>query len=309
MILLFTDFGWTGPYVGQMKAVLAADAPGAALVDLMHDAPAFAPGPAGRLLAALLRDLPAPPDAPGPATDTATDTAPDVVLGVVDPGVGTARRPIAVRAGGRVFVGPDNGLFGPAVAAAGDPRRADAWTLTLRPTRLSASFHGRDLFAPAAAAVARGEAVPGSPIDPARLVDLGPAPPARAGGVDGATDGAADGTEDGTEDGAPAAARDDTAEGAGTAVDGAGAPLTVLYVDGYGNAMLDLTAADLAPDAVLAVGDRRLARARTFGEVPAGAAFWYENALGLVEIAVNRGSAAASLGLAVGSVVRVRRQG
>jgi len=278
MILIYTDFGWSGPYVGQMKAVLAAGAPGVPLVDLMHDAPAFAPGPAGRLLAALLRDLPDPerrpaaadPAGAGPVTAGPRDgprdgPGPDVVLGVVDPGVGTARRPIAVGAGGRVFVGPDNGLFWPAVAAAGGAAAAEAWILTLRPARLSASFHGRDLFAPAAAAIAAGRPVPGEPIDPAGL------------------------------------ARPDAAAA------GEAGPVrpTVLYVDGYGNAMLDLAIADLPKDAVLAVGGHRLARARTFGEVPEGAAFWYGNSLGLAEIAVNRGSAAEVLGLEAGTAVRI----
>lgn len=256
MILLYTDFGWSGPYVGQMKAVLASEAPGQPVVDLMHDAPAFAPGAAGRLLKAILRDVPTG----GSVT----------VLGVVDPGVGTARRPIVVEADGRRFVGPDNGLFAPVLAAA-DPATRAAWQITLAPARLSASFHGRDLFAPTAARLARGDDVPGEPVDPAGLV--------------GAEDGAA------------------RADG------GATGEAIVLYVDGYGNAMLDLAAADLDTPATLAVGEQPLPRARTFGEVPEGTAFWYENALGLVEIAVNRGSAAAALGLEPGAPVRVAEGG
>ncbi len=147
MLVLFTDFGWRGPYVGQMKAVLHQGAPGVPVVDLMHDAPAFDPRAASCLLAAYSAALPAE----------------CVVVGVVDPGVGSARRAVMLRADGRWFVGPDNGLFN-AVALA-DPK-ARWWELTWRPEVSSVSFHGRDLFAPAAAALARGRAVErlGTPI-------------------------------------------------------------------------------------------------------------------------------------------------
>ncbi len=143
MIVMFTDFGVSGPYAGQMKAVLAAAAPGVPLIDLMHDAPMFRPCAAAYLLAALVAALP-----PG-----------GVVLGVVDPGVGRAdRRPVSVRAGGRWFVGPDNGLFAIAARRAGGGEwREIVW----RPQHLSSSFHGRDLFAPVAARLAAGGAVEG----------------------------------------------------------------------------------------------------------------------------------------------------
>lgn len=143
MIVLFTDFGVQGPYVGQMKAVLASAAPAAPVVDLMHDAPVFQHKAAAYLLAALVAPL--PEDA--------------VVLGVVDPGVGHRdRRPVAVRAGGRWFVGPDNGLFAVAARQAG---ASEWWEISWRPARLSNTFHGRDLFAPVAARIANGEAPPG----------------------------------------------------------------------------------------------------------------------------------------------------
>lgn len=146
MIVLYTDFGWEGPYVGQMKAVLAREAPEVAVIDLMHDAPAFSPRPAGYLLAALAGEFP-------------LDT---VFVAVIDPGVGDpARRPAAVRADGRWFVGPDNGLFNAVAARA---RHASWWDLTWRPGRLSTSFHGRDLFAPVGALLARGEQPPGETV-------------------------------------------------------------------------------------------------------------------------------------------------
>ncbi|MCR9221626.1 MAG: SAM-dependent chlorinase/fluorinase [Alphaproteobacteria bacterium] len=150
MLCFFTDFGWAGPYVGQMRAAAAAAAPGLPLIDLMHDAPAFRPKPAAYLLAALLRDLPE-----GAA-----------VCAVVDPGVGGARRAVMLEADGRKLIGPDNGLL--AIAA----RRADRadWREVLwRPERLSASFHGRDLFAPAAARWAIGERPESRPLSDAPI--------------------------------------------------------------------------------------------------------------------------------------------
>ena len=85
MILLFTDFGWQGPYVGQMHAAIHGIAPGVPVVDLMHDAPTFEPRAAACLLEALATHW--PPES--------------VVVAVVDPGVGSARLPLAVQAGGR----------------------------------------------------------------------------------------------------------------------------------------------------------------------------------------------------------------
>jgi S-adenosylmethionine hydrolase len=137
VIFVFTDFGIEWPYLGQMRAVLHRLAPGVPVVDLMADAPAFAPEPAGHLLAA-----------------RASLTHPrDVVLAVVDPGVGTAREPVAVEADGRWLVGPDNGLLEPLVrrSAEGSSHR-----IVWRPPTLSSSFHGRDLFAPIAARMALG---------------------------------------------------------------------------------------------------------------------------------------------------------
>lgn len=137
MLVLFDDFGWEGPYVGQMHNVLHRQAPNVPIIDLMHDAPEFEPRGAGYLLAAL-----APEFQPGA-----------VFVCVVDPGVGSDRRALAVQAGGRWFVGPDNGLLD-AVMRHSDV--FEAWEITWRPERLSASFHGRDLFAPVAARLALG---------------------------------------------------------------------------------------------------------------------------------------------------------
>lgn len=142
MIVLFTDFG-PGPYVGQMRAVLYREAPGVPVIELLADAPAHNPRAAAYLLAALL--------------DPFSRHA--LVLGVVDPGVGNAaRKPVAVNVDGRWFVGPDNGLFN-VVAMRGN--EVSCWDIDWAAAGLSASFHGRDLFAPVAARLARGEAPSG----------------------------------------------------------------------------------------------------------------------------------------------------
>jgi S-adenosyl-L-methionine hydrolase (adenosine-forming) len=239
MIVLCTDFGLGGPYLGQVKAVLARAAPAVPVIDLFADLPAFEPRLAAYLLAAYGKWF----------------EAGDVILAVVDPGVGGPRGALAVEADGRWFVGPDNGLFELVLRRAGRARcRAIAW----RPLALSATFHGRDLFAPVAARLALREAPPGPECTAARHPEW----------------------------------PDDLA--------------AIVYVDHYGNAMTGLRAARLAGGTELEVAGRRIARARTFADVPAGAPLWYENANGLAEIALNGGSAAARFGLTPGSPVGLR---
>jgi S-adenosyl-L-methionine hydrolase (adenosine-forming) len=240
MIALFTDFGLSGPYAGQMKAVLLDMAPGVPVIDLFADAPAGDPKTSAYLLAAY---------APWFSEGT-------VFLCVVDPGVGGKRPAVIVEADRRWYVGPGNGLFELVQRRA---RQAQSFDITWRPKTLSASFHGRDLFAPVAAMLARGDEPPG------RLRDDGA--DRRAGWPD------------------------DLAE--------------IVYVDHYGNAMTGLRAAMLPPGAKLGVEGRVLERARTFGDRPPGAAFWYENSNGLAEIAVNQGRADRELGLSIGAAVAI----
>src|SRR5215471_3050 len=132
MIVLFTDFGLQGPYTGQMKAVLQQMAPGISIIDLFADAPAGNPKGAAYLLAAYAQWF----------------AAGTTFLCVVDPGVGGTRPPVVVEADDRWYVGPGNGLFELIARRAAKTR---SWDIDLKPQRLSASFHGRDLFAPVAA--------------------------------------------------------------------------------------------------------------------------------------------------------------
>jgi S-adenosylmethionine hydrolase len=154
MLVLFTDFGLAGPYTGQLHAVLARDAPGVPVIQLFADVPAGQAKPGAYLLAAYAAWFP-------------SET---VLLCVVDPGVGSERRALIVEAGGRLYVGPDNGLF--ELVLRRQPA-ARGWALTWKPPDLSASFHGRDLFAPVAARLACGEppATLGRPVELLRFPD------------------------------------------------------------------------------------------------------------------------------------------
>jgi S-adenosylmethionine hydrolase len=134
-IVLFTDFGSNDLYVGQVEAVLDRFAPGMRVIDLLHEAPAFDVESSAHLLAALAPVVPRG----------------SVFIGVVDPGVGTERDAVVLRADGRWFVGPDNGLFSVVAARA---MTSAAWKIAAYPLGASPSFHGRDVFAPMAAAVA-----------------------------------------------------------------------------------------------------------------------------------------------------------
>ncbi len=239
-IFLFTDFGAADIYAGQVKAVLQRDAPRVAVIDLLHDAPAFNVRAGAHLLAAISLQLPSG----------------SVTLAVVDPGVGGVRDAVALAADNHWTLGPDNGLLSVLAARA---RASTCWRITWRPEQLSASFAGRDLFAPVAAAIACGEFPAGKAEPGARLsVDFG---------------------------------GNDLGE--------------IIYIDHYGNAFSGLRAQDVPRGARIAVAGRTLGHARVFSAVSAGEMFWYENSLGLVEIAGNACSAAAKLGLRIGQPVAV----
>jgi S-adenosylmethionine hydrolase len=245
MIVLFTDFGTNSPYVGQMKAAIYSRYNSACIIDLFATAPACNPGSAAHLLAAYVGEF-----------DKET-----VFLCVVDPGVGNAqRKAVVAEIDGRYFVGPDNGLFDVVAARAGKAARRE---IIWRPKRLSATFHGRDLFAPVAAELAQGTL----PHD--WLAEAQPYEP---------TDVAAGLAE-------------------------------IIFIDDYGNAITGIRAEDMGPDAQLKAGGRILQQCRAFFEGAPGEPFWYENSNGLVEIAVNRGSASILLGLTLGMPVEVVEAG
>lgn len=240
MIVLFTDFGLSDPYVGQVKARIAVRAPHLTVVDLLHDVPDFNAHAGAHLLAAFAPTFP-----PG-----------CVFLAVVDPGVGTPRDAVVVKAGGYWFVGPDNGLM--SVVAA---RHADArlWRITWQPDALSATFHGRDLFALIAADIARGE------FPEARLIEI----PKLKVEFD------------------------------------AGDLARVVYVDHYGNVWTGVRG--VGKDARVSAACGLFKHYESYGFAAKGEGFWLVNSVGLVELAVNRGSAAAVFGLKVGDPVQVQR--
>jgi len=160
LITLTTDFGTGSPYVAAMKARLLAGCPGASLVDVSHSVASFDVRAGAFVLWAGTRDFP-----PG-----------SVHLAVVDPGVGGPRRPLAIQVKGSWYVGPDNGLFGMVLDEAEEEEAAAATVVAhelRRPPGASATFEGRDVFAPAAAALAAGAPVMdlGIPLEgaPARL--------------------------------------------------------------------------------------------------------------------------------------------
>lgn len=139
IITLTTDFGTRDPFVGVLKGVILGIAPDARLVDLTHEVP-----PHDVLEAALALEAAVPFFPPG-----------TIHLAVVDPGVGSPRRPLAVSAGGQRFVGPDNGLFS-FLFARGEWSAVSLERKAFRLARVSRTFHGRDIFAPAAAHLACG---------------------------------------------------------------------------------------------------------------------------------------------------------
>jgi S-adenosylmethionine hydrolase len=234
MIVLFTDFGMGGPYVGQVHAVLAQQAPAVPVIDLFQSCPATISGP---------------PICCRPTYHGISRPAQFLSAR----GSGGARRALIMKADHRWYVGPDNGLFHMLARRA---RELECREILWRPAQLSASFHGRDLFAPVAAQLVRG-----------LMPDCVPA---------ALTPPLPDWPEDLPQ---------------------------VLYVDHFGNAITGLRAERLGRDVRLRIGGTDMAYARTYSDVRAGQGFWYENANGLVEIAVNQARASDQLGIAVGDSI------
>ena len=257
-IVFLTDYGRSDAFVGICHGVIARIAPAARVIDLSHAVPRQ------DVLRGAVEVARAVPYLPEDA----------IYVAVVDPGVGSDRRAVATAAGAALLVGPDNGVLSLAWAALGGVETAveiASPKVILEP--VSRTFHGRDVFAPAAGA-------PGHR-DPAR--GAGAARRSRVAGAPGRA--GADG-------------------GAGRV----GARVTA--VDGFGNVQLnagerDLDAAGVAGGRVLVVNGRRVPRAGTFAELPEREPGIIVDSDGFLAIVVNRGNAAAMLGLAAGDAVVV----
>ena len=248
VISFLSDFGLRDDFVGTCHGVIARIAPDARIIDITHG---IEPQAVLQGALVLANTLPFVPEG--------------VHLAVVDPGVGTGRRPLAVRdAGGRVFVGPDNGLLVPAAERAGINGAWELQNAAYRLEHVSRTFHGRDVFAPAAAYLATGIAPEelGPDVDPATLVRL-ELPEAEIGG--------------------------------------SRIRATVLYVDRYGNVQLNLSRADVERAGIvpgrqveldLGVDRYYATAARAFADARAGDIILYEDAYENVAIAITGGYAA-----------------
>ena len=260
-----TDYGDQDGFAAACRGVIARIAPAARMLEVTHAVPPQDVRRGAAVLSQTIAYLP-----------------PAVHLAVVDPGVGTTRRGVAVLAGESVLIGPDNGLLVPAAAVLGGPRAAyeladEAYRLPV----VSRTFHGRDVFAPAAAHVAAGVSPGrlGPPVDPATLTRLSlPVTRVGAGMVD---------TE-------------------------------VLTVDRFGNVQLDATAGDLAranldsgSSLSVHLAERTVpaVRGEVFEDVAFGELVVLVDSAGRAAVAVCNGSAAGRLRLGVGDRVRLEARG
>jgi S-adenosyl-L-methionine hydrolase (adenosine-forming) len=266
-ITFLTDFGPDGP-AAVCRGVMLGIAPDARIVDLAHGIRKYAIRDGAVLFASALPYFPV-----------------GVAVGVVDPGVGTERRPIAIRTGrGDRLVGPDNGLFLPVSDRLGGVQEVrvlenrDLWL----PSATSSTFHGRDIFSPVAAHLATGVdfASVGPEIAPADLVPLPmPKPQVHEGWLE----------------------------------------TGIVFIDSFGNARLAGVPDDLAASVGPLEGGRRLTVEigsagatvdltwqQTFGRVPVGAPLLYRDSSGTISMSDNQGSIAARLGLTVDQTVTIR---
>jgi S-adenosylmethionine hydrolase len=262
-ITFLTDFGLSDDFVGTCHGVIKRIAPEVQIVDITHGIPPRAVLQGALVLANTIQYMPE-----------------GVHLAVVDPGVGGARRALALRAGsGRLFVGPDNGLLVPAVGR--NDGVAEAHELTNPQYALpsvSRTFHGRDLFSPAAAHLALGVPLAelGPAIDPETLVRLDlPAPQIAVGRI----------------------------------------RATILYVDAFGNIQLNLTRDDLEPVGIVPGTKVELelraeryyaVAARTFSDARPGDIVLYEDSYRNIAVAINGGDAASMFGARAGMELRIR---
>jgi len=261
LIAMLSDFGYEDCYVGVMKSVIYDIFPEARIVDLCHEVPPQDVATGAWLLAEAVNFLPTG----------------SVVVAVVDPGVGTARRPIAVRTDRLTFIGPDNGIFG--VVLRNHP--ADAAVELREPEfhlhGVSKTFHGRDIFAPTAAWLASG----------VELRDLGPA-------IDVAGLEALDVSE--------------------PEFSTAKITANVIHVDRFGNLVTDLDREGYEawawdkPALVQVPGQEPVAIEQTFADVDEGEVVAYFGSFGMLELAVRCGNASEVLGIARHGVIELVRE-
>ena len=261
-VTFLTDFGLQDDFVGTCHGVIKRIAPEAQIIDITHGIPPQAVLQGALVLANPIRYMPV-----------------GVHLAVVDPGVGGGRRPVVLQdAEGRHYVGPDNGLLVPAAERAGIVAAHELANPEFALESVSRTFHGRDLFAPAAAHLATGVAIDrlGPPLDPDALVRLD-LPEPRIG-------------ESRLE-------------------------VTALYVDSFGNIALNLTrdaaeGAGIVPGTQVELeltGERYYAvAARTFADARAGDIILYEDSYRNMSIAISNGNAAQLLHASQGQTVRIR---
>ena len=260
-VTFLSDFGLQDDFVGTCHGVIKRIAPDVQIIDITHGIPPRAIVQGALVLANTVPYMPV-----------------GAHLAVVDPGVGGPRRQLALRdAEGRAYVGPDNGLLLPAAERAGIAEAHEIVNPEYALSPVSRTFHGRDIFAPAAAHVANGLALAelGPPIDPSALVRLE----------------------------LPQAEVRTNRIGA-----------TVLYIDAFGNMQLNLTRehleqADVQPGARVELelaGQRYYAiAARTFSDARTGDLILYEDSWGNVAVAMNRGNAAEMLSARSGQELRI----
>jgi S-adenosylmethionine hydrolase len=261
-ITFLSDYGHDDEFVGVCHGVIQRVLPGAVVIDVAHGLPRGEVRQAAFVMRNSLAYMP-----------------PGVHLAVVDPGVGGGRRPVALRSGdGRLFVGPDNGLLRPAAERSGGVQTAvDLSESPYRLEPVSATFHGRDVFAPVAARLAHGTAVEdvGEPFPASDLVDL-------------AVSGAIVGDH--------------------------GVEAHVLHVDRFGNVQLNADRGQIAAlglrsgDPVELETDRgrwQASYGRTFSDVPERGMLVYEDSSEVIAVAVNQGNAARTLGLGANARIRL----
>ncbi len=237
MIILFTDFGIGSPYQAQLHSALHQAGCQQPIIDLHADLACYQIRPAAYLLAAYVQHFP-----PG-----------SIFVCVVDPGVGSRRRPLVLNCADRWFVGPDNGLFDVLPQHFDDVRY---WDITWQPETLSNTFHGRDLFAPTAARLSLGDF---SGLDVLPI---------------------------------PSQTRSIPAD-----------VWSIIYIDHYGNLYTGVRLQHISSQGMLELHGQTLSQARTYSEVPEKTPFFYQNSIGLLEIAVNQGHAAHFFNAQIGDEV------